>query len=409
MRLFAGMFTRELLRSPSRVLVMILPVVMTLLFNADRAWQAGWPDVSADLSLKTAIMSPFVGATAAYVTAQRAQPDLRRFAGTGARSLFVLHAVPLAACLAHAVAGLLFGSVYPLVTVALSDAPGGPWLGYLPIGLGYMVFAAGVGLAAATLVPRGFITPGVVFLALMLLPVAIEPPITGTPDLVPASTGYVWLAVAAALLAISLGAANKSRDGAGLRRIVAVAPVAGIGLALALGPVGYLTPLQVEREPVSPICDPADTVCVWPEHSHHLPELAGSAQRLRVYSDLGLRPATPLYEFGLDASGQGVFTYPPAWFAQYAFASSSLRDIGLCPEGMSLTDDAILRRQELLLWATRVSAGGPQPASVKGGPVEVDPAAIDAIHAQPQAEQREWAAQRVAAVRAGCEVAAGDV
>lgn len=393
------LFAAELLRAPTRWLIPLLAAAMWLTIRLDLTWHAGWPDVSGVLAEGAAICSCITAAGTALLFARRAAPGIRSLEAAGGRTRFARSGLLLAVAGVHSLIGLALGAAYPLAVVAASDAPGRPWFSYLIFALGYLGLAVGLGAIAGMLMPFALITPPVVLLGFFLYLAAAQPPLGGHPSLVPAPhAASVLVGCAAGMLLIAAATRNwklRARD------VVRFLPaVATVGFLLVATTAGGEAAQRI-REPAQGSCTADGRLCLWPEHAHHLGNLAAGLHRVDAYADTGLR-ITSMYEHGLTQRQGSSFDFPPEWFAYASMGMAATEPLVFCDQGAEVSEETVLASHELIVWATFVAGGRAMPDSIGGGPPGVSRSTIQQVRAWPQAKQRQWVGERVDKITDGC-------
>ncbi|WP_217994543.1 hypothetical protein [Mobilicoccus pelagius] len=376
---------------------------MLFYLQTDGAWQAGWPDLTGGLVGAVAVAAPFVAAVTAFVVAGRVSPDEMRFERAAPRSSWLVAGVPFIGAFVHTALGVSVPVLYALVVIARSGAPGAPGSTSFATLCAYLLFPIAVGALAGRLSASRRFAPVVVlvamygFIALVGLPT--NTPAWEVPSIpmtaVLGGAGAMMLLAAVFSEPLRRGSSRAALGRSGLAILVAIVAFAG---AFSAGGEA----MTVSRDLVDPVCTDDGRVCVWPEHAHHLDEIAAGLVRLDLYRDVGLRIDGPMYERGLRSTEGPTFAYPPAWFAFAGMGSAVTDRFWKCGESAVITDDTVNASQQLMVWATVVAAGGMPPASVGGGPAEVSLADIDRVRHLPAAQERAWLRGRIAEAERAC-------
>lgn len=314
-------FWLEVRRSPLRWWFPAMAlVVIGMLFGRSTEWLGSWPETSIAAQLPAVLISPMVAAGAAWSAGRS-----HRLPGVGAagepaslggRASRQAEAVHLAASAAYGLLAMAF-SLLVAGTATVIDGragEGGPWFGYVGLGVLHLGLAAVFGHLVGRLWPSKF-APVVAGFAQYASTALLENTPYGALSLLSApiyvDVNPAALAVRAVLvgvlgvIAVTL-AGRPYRTGARWRSQVILVR-AGCGL-LAAGLVvallrGVGGPLLVLR-PVPPagamLCSSArPVVCLWPEHAKYLPEAQRVARRLAEAARDGLVLPEAFYERGL--------------------------------------------------------------------------------------------------------------
>ncbi|MFJ7273505.1 ABC transporter permease [Kitasatospora sp. NPDC098663] len=406
----------EIRRSPLR---WWLPVLLALdfaaIFGRSQWWIGVWPQASVAAQLPSLYFGPALAASATWTAGRARRAGITEQLGASARPAWQLELAQLAATLSYGTLVYLVGAVSAAV-VSISDAGSGfLWPGYLLLGFGVMVGCAGLGHLVGRWSASPYAASAVCGLGCFLFLAWIGKP-SALDLLMLSGDPFVKVAVSPLLVRLALGcglaaiAVLVARPGARLRgrvgwRATATRRFASLGAvavfvlaAVAVGPAG---PIRIQRAAAEPLCsETAPRVCLWPEDRKYLPEVTAMAGRMSKLPTGMFTVPGDYYEQGLR-SGQVNDFYileGSLWDPAISMGSAIVQHEvpPLCPKvDTKLVEQIGLASGELSMWlAVRIYGGG-RPASMHGGPPNVDMEAVARLATQPEETQIAWVQQRL--------------
>ena len=403
------MWRLEIRRSPAFPSLVVLVAAGWAMTHLRMPVAIGVPPALGNaISVSVIVMGPVAGACCAFAAARRLSSLSNGRALGWARSDAAVRAGTLLPMLAATVLAYLLVALAATVTSVTFNGAW-PWPSYVLLGLGALLAHSALGALAGVVAPSPRATPIVVLAALLLLgrliPIPLSGPVYLTPD---ARAVAAYLAVGVALWAVALWAPVSpvtARRSPPPRVLAVAATLALLGPALAVT-AGTGSTAQLLRDPDGKaVCDGG--VCVWAEHSDHLPALTAARERLAELHRHGFAAPPRFAEAGLPqpeslevitwSGGPAGLTLPPDWLAMEAMAREvKSRTTGdVCPpKDASVADAFTVASWSLTAWLTRVAASSSQPGDLHGGP-PIDVAAIDRLREQPLADQLAWADEQV--------------
>jgi hypothetical protein len=393
---------------------------LAVLLGRNTYWIGVWPQASAAAQIPAMFLGPVMAGAAAWAAGRRFRQGTGELHEAAARPPWQQEAALLAAALTYAVVPYVLGLAVAAVLTAPDAGPGFLWPGYPLLGLSVIVGCTALGHLAGRLLPFRLAVPVLCaigcFLALTSLgDVLALSVLSGYPqDEVAPVPLALRLACAAALVGVALTAVRPAVGGfVSPRRAVAVTG-AGLGvfgvLAVSVVAAG---PLGRERErPDAPVCtDGAPVICLWPENRKYLPVMAAMAERAGALP-AGLFTVPDRFdEKGLSGLDRTRFEYHQdfsiisgsPWSVSPTIAGRIL-EASTPPYCDAADEETGERRQhaifELLVWIEARLNNASQPSDVHGGPPGVDLRRIGGLITLSEAEQAQWAAERLETIRA---------